>query len=259
MEFDVSRLRNGERIAAVGGLLLFILLFFHWYDVSVGVAGFSVSGGVSAWDAFSVIDIYLLVVALVAVGLAALTASQRTPALPVTAAVITTAVAGLGTLLILIRIIDTPGLGLPSQVDVSPTFWAFVGLVVCAAITYGGYLSMREEGTTLEDVRAQASAAGQQARAAFEGAGEHERSSAPPPPPAGEAPLAPPPPPVTPPPLAEEEPPVGSAPPAAEEPAYPSETTYPSDTTFPAGPSEEDPAGPPDEDPAASAPPSTAS
>jgi hypothetical protein len=194
MAFDFSRLRNGERIAAIGGVLLFILLFFDWYDVSVnvGVAGIgSIGTSITAWDAFSLIDIYLMLVAFVAIGLAVLTATQRTPALPVTTAVITTAVAALGTLLILFRIVDTPGLGVPSSVDVSPTFWAFVGLVAAAAITYGGYLSMREEGTTLQDVRAQASAAGQQARSAFEGGPPAEGSSAPPPP-AAEPPAAPP-------------------------------------------------------------------
>jgi cation transport ATPase len=212
MEFDFSRLRNGERIAAIGGVLLFVLLFFDWYDVSVGVAGLgSIGTSISAWDAFSLVDIYLMLVAFVAIGLAALTATQRTPALPVTASVITTAVAALGVLLILFRIVDTPGLGAPSQVDVSPTFWAFVGLVVAAAIAYGGYLSMREEGTTLGDVRAQASAAGQQARSTFEGGppGTAQGSSAPPPPAA--EPAAPPvaQPPMTPPPSD----PPGSAPP----------------------------------------------
>jgi hypothetical protein len=174
---------------------LFILLFFHWYEVSVGVAGFSVSGGVSAWDAFSVIDVYLLLVSLVAVGLAALTATQRTPALPVTTAVITTAVAAFGTLLILFRIVDTPGMGLPSQIDVSPTFWAFAGLLACAGVTYGGYLSMRDEGTSLADARDQARAAGQQAKAAFDTAAPVRRDEgpgAPPPsapPPAADEPL----------------------------------------------------------------------
>ena len=213
MDFDLSKLRTGERIAAAGGVLLFILLFFHWYEVSVGVAGFSISGGVSAWDAFSVIDIYLLIVSLVAVGLAALTATQRTPALPVTAAVITTAVAAFGTLLILFRIVDTPGLGLPSQIDVSPTFWAFAGLVVCAGITYGGYLSMRDEGTSLDDVRDQARAAGQQAKAAFDTAAPAREESA------GASPASAPPPPAADEPVGASEPP----------PAFPSPSSVPTE------------------------------
>jgi hypothetical protein len=226
--FDVSRLRRGERIAAIGGVLLFILLFFNWYDISVSIsaAGITRSGdvaSVSAWDAFSFIDIYLLVVALVAIGLAALTASQRTPALPVTASVITTAVAALGTLLILFRIVDTPG-GSGSffggSVDVSPTIWAFVALIVTAGITYAGYLSMREEGTTLGDVRAQASAAFEGSGSGSGGSGSNAPPSeaAPPAPPSAMVPPPPPsamaPPPPVPSPAPTSEPPADSAPPA---------------------------------------------
>jgi cation transport ATPase len=217
MEFDFSRLRRGERIAAIGGVLLFILMFFDWYDVSakLGIPGFSDSVGVSAWDAFDFIDLFLLLTVIVAIGLAVLTAMQQAPALPVTASVITTVVAGIGTLLILFRIVDTPDGGAPSVagIDVSPTFWMFVALVVTAGITYGGYLSMREEGTTLSDVRAQASAAGSQARAAFE-------SRAPEAPPAVDSPppMADPPPPP-PPPSADAPPPMaGSGPPPGEPP-----------------------------------------
>jgi hypothetical protein len=194
MEFDFSRLRRGERIAAIGGVLLFILMFFHWYNVSakLGIPGFSASAGVNAWDAFDFIDLFLLLTVIVALGLAVLTAMQQAPALPVTASVITTAVAGFGTLLILFRIVDTPGGDIPAGagVDVSPTFWMFVSLAVTAGIAYGGYLSMREEGTTFSDVRAQASAAGSQARSAFESHPSEAPSAAdaPPPPPPSDGP-----------------------------------------------------------------------
>ena len=239
MEFDISRLRRGELIAAVGGALLFILLFFHWYsvDVKVSAGAFSRSGtfgSASAWQAFSFIDIYLFLVVLLAIGLAVLAATQRTPALPVTASVITTAAAGLGTLFVLYRLIDTPGkggsesfAGGSASVDVSPTIWAFLGLVVTAGITYAGYMSMREEGTSFADAREQARAAGQQARSAFEGSGSGGGSAPPPPaaePPAAAAPPPPPSPeppaPIEPPapPPVEESPPYEPEPPAASEP-----------------------------------------
>jgi hypothetical protein len=206
MAFDLSRLRRGERIAAAGGVLLFILMFFDWYDVSanLGVAGLSASVGWSAWDAFDFIDLLLLLTVVCAIGLAVLQAMQQAPALPVTASVVTTAVAALSTLLVLFRIVDTPSGGIPdgAGVDVSPTFWAFVGLVVTAGIAYGGYLAMREEGTTLGDVRAQASAAAGSARASFETGRDASAPPPPPPPPpsyepeptAGVSPSEPPPP-----------------------------------------------------------------
>ncbi|HET6447898.1 MAG TPA: hypothetical protein VFG31_02220 [Conexibacter sp.] len=209
MAFDLSRLRRGEKIAAVAAVLLFILMFFDWYTVSVSgglLGGLSVGG--SAWKAFDVLDLFLLLVIIAAIGLAVLTATERTPALPVTGAVIVTALAGLGTLFVLYRLIDTPIGDVPDGVDVSRTVWAFLGLIAVAAITYGGYLSMREEGTSLSDVKAQASAAGQQARSAFDGAAP--RSDAPPastappsePPPPASAPAAGGPPPSDPPPAA---------------------------------------------------------
>lgn len=217
MAFDLSRLRRGEKVAAGAAVLLFILMFFDWYSVSVSagpLGEFSVGG--SAWQVFSFIDVYLFIVILAAIALAVVTATERTPALPVTGAVILTALAALGTLLVLYRLIDTPIGDVPPGVDVSRTVWAFLGLLAVGAITYGGYLSMREEGTSLSDVRAQASAAGQQARAAFDApaGGEGGTTSAPPPPP--------PPPPPTEPPTATE-PPSASAPPApAPEPEPPS-------------------------------------
>jgi hypothetical protein len=203
MTFDLSRLRRGEKIAAVAAVLLFILMFFDWYSVSVSAGPFGdVSGGASAWQAFDVLDIYLFIVILAAIGLAVLTATERSPALPVTGAVIVTALAALGTILVLYRLIDTPIGDVPDGVDVGRTVWAFLGLIAIAAVTYGGYLAMRDEGTTIGDVKAQASAAFEGVAARREDAGG--TSTAPPPasatpsePPAA-APPPPPPPPATP-------------------------------------------------------------
>jgi hypothetical protein len=206
MAFDVSKLRRGEKVAAGAAVVLFILMFFDWYTVSVSgglLGGLSIGG--SAWQAFGFIDIYLLLVILAAIGLAVLTATERSPALPVTVSVVVTALAGLGTLLVLYRLIDTPVGDVPDGVDVSRTIWAFLGLIAVAAITYGGYLSMREEGTSFSDAR-------DQARAAFDSPAprgdDGGAASAPPPPAATAPPTAAP---------ASETPPAGaSAPPPAD-------------------------------------------
>jgi hypothetical protein len=216
MAFDLGRLRRGEKLAAGAAVLLFILMFFDWYSVSVsaGPIGFSVGG--SAWQAFDVLDIYLFVVIVAALGLAVLAATERSPALPVTMSVIVTALAALGTILVLYRLIDTPVGDVPDGVDVSRTIWAFLGLVAVAAITYGGYLSMRDEGTSLTDAK-------EQARAAFDGAPPRSGAggaSAPPPPAASEPPAASAPP---------SEPPAASAPPS--EPAAPPPASEPPPST----------------------------
>jgi hypothetical protein len=217
MTIDLSRLRRGEQVAAGAAVLLFILMFFDWYSVSVSAGPFGdFSVGGSAWQAFDFLDIYLLIVILAAIGLAVLTATERSPALPVTMSVIVTGLAALGTVLVLYRLIDTPIGDVPDGVDVSRTIWAFLGLVAVGAIAYGGYLSMRDEGTSPADAKEQFRAAGQQARAAFDSAaprGGDAGASAPPPPPsaAPEAPAAPPPP-------APSEPPSAAAPPRSEPP-----------------------------------------
>jgi hypothetical protein len=212
--FDASRLRPGEIVAAVGAILLFVFMFFvKWYGVTLpdGVSqtadalGIDLSGAsVDGWTGHSVLRWLMLLTIIAALALAFLTATQRTVALPVTMAVIVTALASLLTVLLAYRvIINEPG---PNDlIDVKLGAW--LGLLSSAAIAYGGYLSMRDEGTSLTDAK-------EQARAAFEGAaprGGDGRSSAPPPP-------LPPSPPTTEPPA----PPAGGrpadAPPAADPP-----------------------------------------
>ena len=52
---DVSRMSQGQQIAAVGGVLLFIFLFLPWF------------GDFSGWEGQSSTDIYMLITACVAV------------------------------------------------------------------------------------------------------------------------------------------------------------------------------------------------
>jgi hypothetical protein len=238
--FEASRLRAGEIVAAVGAILLFVFMFFFkWYGIGLpdgqqrlaDAIGFDTSGlSVDGWHGHSVLRWLMLLTIIAALALAFLTATQRTVALPVTMAVIVTALAALLTVLLAYRvIINEPG---PNQyIDVKIGSW--LGLLSSAMIAYGGYLSMREEGTSLTDARDQARAAGQQARAAFEDApprGGEEASSAPPPPasppppppspsPPASEPAMPPPPPASAPPDPPASEPPASEPPASEPPA----------------------------------------
>lgn len=198
MTFETSRLRPGEIVAAVGAVLLFIFMFFFkWYGVGGAVGdlarSFGVDVSVNGWNGHTVLRWLMLLTILAALALAFLTATQRTVALPVTMAVVVTALSALLTLLLAYRVvINHPGPD--SVVGTKPGAW--LGLLSSAAIVYGGYLSMREEGTSFADAREQARDAGRQARAAFESAAPpraDEGSSAPPPPPppAGATPPAP--------------------------------------------------------------------
>jgi hypothetical protein len=220
MGFDPKRLRLGEQIAAGAAVLLFIVLFLSWYGVAVPdeVAAFAKAQGisttVSAWTAFDFLDIVLLLIILVTLAFVVLSMSETGPALPVAASVIVTLLGALATILIFYRILNQPG---PNDV-VEVKYGAWLGLLLALAITAGGFLAMRDEGTTFGDARPQA---GQAMASSSPGA------TAPPPPPAAGSPGAGPapggagtgaPPPSTPPPSTPP-PPAGTAPPVPPPPS----------------------------------------
>jgi hypothetical protein len=190
MHFDVSRLRRSDQIIGASAVLFFIFLFFfHWYGISSNassVAGVNIDSNLSrsGWDTFTNsrwIWLITIIVALAAVAISAgLIHLQQRPQLGVL-------VAGLGalsTIFILYRIIHHP--------TASETIGAFhasagikigiwLGLLAAIGVTYGGFLAMQDEGTSLSDVRAQASGAISNMQAS---ASSHDRP-APPAPPAG--------------------------------------------------------------------------
>lgn len=139
---DTSRISFGEMVAGVSGLILFIVMFFPWYQVETD--GFNASA--NAWEAFGFIDILLLLVVLVAVGMAAARAAGAMPAgLPAPPGLIVAAAGGLAILLILIRIISIPGPQIEVDgIDYDRQIGIFLGLLAAAGITFGGYTAMNE-------------------------------------------------------------------------------------------------------------------
>jgi hypothetical protein len=168
---DTSRIGQGQMIAAVAAIVLFIVMFLSWYSVegldeetqqqaqeAIELAeeqGLAVPEGasdavddaanISAWDAFDLIKIVMLLTIIAAIALAAMTAMGSQVNLPVAMSAI---VAGLGiltTLLVLYRLIDPPAEGLDRSYGV------FLGLLASAGIAYGGWRAMEEEGTSFSD------------------------------------------------------------------------------------------------------------
>jgi hypothetical protein len=142
---ELNRLRQGEVIAALGGVALLIVMFLDWYGAD-GNATFQgqdirISLGFNAWQAFNVTDLILALTAVTAIGLAVITASRRSPALPVAASVITAALGALATLLVFYRILNQPG---PNQFF-EVKLGAFLGFLSVLAVAVGGCLSMRDE------------------------------------------------------------------------------------------------------------------
>jgi hypothetical protein len=125
----IGRLRDGEWIAGAGGVALIASMFLGWYS------------GASAWRAFSVLDVVLLLLALVPLALVVLQATRESPSLPVAFSVLTMLAGTLATLLIAYRLLDQPGPN--DRVEVEPGAW--IGLAAAAMTAAGGWRSMRVE------------------------------------------------------------------------------------------------------------------
>jgi hypothetical protein len=134
---------QGQMVAAASAIALFIISFLPWFGVggaAVTVGGTEIGGSqnFSLWEAENPFDIYLLIVILVALVPAVLMllggGDDSFPLAPIATAIL----GGVGTLLILYQVFDTPG-------DADRKVGLFLGLIACAGIAIGGYLSMQED------------------------------------------------------------------------------------------------------------------
>ena len=149
MAFDVGRMRRGELVAAGGAVLLLVALFaLPAFAVRsggtlavTGRAGMSLDG----WQALTSTRWVLLITIVACVALVVLAVSQRAPAVPVTVALVSCLLGDLSSLLLLYRLIDHPGLTARSGI--------YLGLVGALAIGYGGYRTLRTEGSSFGDPR----------------------------------------------------------------------------------------------------------
>jgi hypothetical protein len=157
---DLSRIRRGEMIAAAGGLVLLIALFLvDWYSagaqVSTPVGSISVEGDFGAWDGQGFLgtlaNLIILAAAIAAVGLALVTATSRTIALPVAASALTATLGIAAVTMVLLRMLFQPG---PNEL-VDLKFGILLALFGALVVAYGGWDSMKEEGTTFDEARDQ--------------------------------------------------------------------------------------------------------
>jgi len=187
---DTNRISQGEMIAAVAALVLFIVMFLTWFSVDLGDAAdllVGVDTGANAWQAFGFIDIVLFVTIIVAVGGAVVAATATSVNAPVAVSAITAGFGIVSFLLVLYRVIDPPGGDIPDAagIGISRGIGVWLGLILTAAIAFGGWRAMEDEGISLADQTDR-----------FRGGGSGPPPP-PPPPPADPGSSAPPPPPAS--------------------------------------------------------------
>jgi hypothetical protein len=127
----VRRLRAGEWLAAAGGTALIVSLLLPWYEGPTET--------LTGYQALTVVDVLLTLIALLAVSLAVLQATQDTPAKPVAAGVLSVVFGAIGVLLVVFRLVDSPSDGLEVRGG------AWLGLAAAIAITVGGWRSLAAE------------------------------------------------------------------------------------------------------------------
>jgi hypothetical protein len=136
-----SRIRTGALIAAAGGALLILSLFLDWYEFKApGGGGRSVSA--SGWKALERTDIYLLVLAILA--LLAVVVLVADWVKDSNAAQLTVAVLGVFALFLVIYRGTSPPAPVVFGVklDTSLKYGWFLALLSSAAITAGGAMAV---------------------------------------------------------------------------------------------------------------------
>ncbi len=135
----MTRPRTGEMVAAAAGVALLVVMFLDWYRTG-GAPGVA-PAGLSAWQAFGALDVILALIAVLAIAPAVLSATRRSPAMPIAASVVVAALGIFATLAILYRILNQPG---PNDL-VESGLGAFLGFVSVLAIAAGSWSASTDE------------------------------------------------------------------------------------------------------------------
>jgi hypothetical protein len=127
----LERVRPMDWVAGLTGLVLLVLLFLPWYDLS--------DGSLNAWSAFRIVDLWLALVALLAIAIPIVTALRETPAVPLAVQGFTEALSWIAVLFALWRAIDQP------SGPLDPTAIPWVALLVTLLLAIAVWRSIRDE------------------------------------------------------------------------------------------------------------------
>lgn len=151
---EMGRLRAGEWIAAVSGFVLVVSLFLPWYKVEVpphgGTRGEQIGGTLdfTAWEVFSVVDVLLLLLGVLAIALLVVTASQPTAAVGVASDALLTILATVMAVVATIRVLNLPRALEPVDgfgIDTGRAAFAWIGLAAVFGVLVGCVIAMRDE------------------------------------------------------------------------------------------------------------------
>jgi hypothetical protein len=170
VRFNAERLRKGELIAGGAAIVLLVVMFLiPCFAIPVPSGGHAAS--LDGWQALRTTRWVLLVTVAVALALVVLTATRRAPAVPVAVAMFACLIGDLASLMLLYRVIHHPGLSARAGI--------YIGLAAALAVAYGGYRSLRTEGSTFADPGAIETVAVDRARGRSESAPAEPSQSAP--------------------------------------------------------------------------------
>lgn len=149
VSFDPHRVRDTDWAVGVLGAILLGSMFMPWF----GVTGSGAPAGLTAdaWQAFAAIDVFVAIAGLMAISLVVFTALHRTAAVPQALSTLTTVMAGVATILILVRALDLPGVGsvsaaaAASAAHVTREFGLWIGLAASLALVVASWRSMTDE------------------------------------------------------------------------------------------------------------------
>lgn len=150
-QFDWARVRWPEWVVAGSALvLLVVMLVMNWYTVTLESGGlgpkFFVQTSVSGWDGAVHLRWLMLVTIVAGFALFLFQSVRRAPAIPVTLSLVVTLLGGLTVIWLFVRVaIDPPG---------GRELGGWVALVAAAALTWGGFRSLKMEGISPTDAPA---------------------------------------------------------------------------------------------------------
>lgn len=131
----LRRLRSGELIALAGAIAVIVSLILPWYST----AGQGHGGGLDAWSTFGAAVVFLIIGCAAALLLVIANLFERSPALPMAAAVWATILGLAAVIAAIVRLIERPDGASGLQAG------AWLALGGALAIAVGGWQSMRDE------------------------------------------------------------------------------------------------------------------